>query len=121
MALDFLDFDFSGDPEGHGSFDAMASAAPAQLGALQAEVVQVLAWAERQFGPAAALDEGGVWDYALRGVRELATPLAVQYVPGAATLQMQPGEPDPPRTTLMLTVSGTETFCVAFRDAFALS
>jgi len=121
MALDFLDFDFSGDPEGHGSFDAMASAGPAQLAALQAEVVQVLAWAERHFGPAAALDEGGEWDYALRGVREVATPLAVQYAAGATTLQMQPGEADPPRTTLLLTVSGTEAFCAAFRDAFALS
>src|SRR5262245_16934446 len=50
MALDYLDFDFSGDPDGHGSFDAIASAAPGQLAALQGEVVRVLAWAEREFG-----------------------------------------------------------------------
>lgn len=120
MGLQFLDFDFSGDAEGEGSFDAMASAAPAQLSALQAEVACVLGWAERHFGPAAALEEGGDWDYALRGVRELATPLVVRYVSGATVLQMEPGEPDAPRVTLMLTLSGTAAFCDALRAAFDL-
>lgn len=120
MVLDYLEFDFSGDAQGQGSFDAMASAAPGQLAALEAEVAAVLGWAERQFGPAAPVEEGGDWDYELRGVREVATPLAVRYVPGAATLQVQAGEPDPPRVTLVLTISGTEPFCDAFRAAFAL-
>jgi len=120
MGLDFLEFDFSGDAQGQGSFDAMASAAPGQLGALQAEISSVLGWAERQFGPAAALDEGGEWDFALRGVRELVTPLVVRYVPGASVLQMEEGEPDAPRVTLMLTLSGTPAFCDALREAFGL-
>jgi hypothetical protein len=120
MVLDYLDFDFSGDAHGQGSFDAMASAAPGQLPRLEAEVAAVLGWAERRFGHGAALDEGGEWDYELRGVREVTTPLAVRYVPGTTALQMQPGEPDPPRVTLMLTLSGSEAFCDAFRAAFAL-
>lgn len=121
MELQYLDFDFSGDAHGHGSFDAMASATLSQFGLLQAEVVRVLAWAERGFGPPAAPDEGGEWDFALHGVREIATPLDVGWRPGATQLALQPGEPDPPRVTLTLTVSGTEAFCAAFRDAFAIA
>lgn len=121
MELQYLDFDFSGDAHGQGSFDAMAAAGPAQLGLLQAEVVRVLDWAERQFGSPAAPDEGGEWDYALHGVREVATPLAVDWRPGAAQLQLQPGEPDPPRVTLTLTLTGSEAFCAAFREAFAVA
>ena len=120
MELQYLDFEFSGDAHGHGSFDAMAAAAPAQLALLQAEVVRVLAWAERRFGPPAP-DEGGEWDYALHGVREVAIPLDVRWRPGAAQLEFTPGEADPPRVTITLTLSGSEGFCAAFREAFALA
>ena len=120
MDLDWLAFDFSDDAHGHGSFEAMASATAAQLPALESDVLRVLDWAERLFGPAAALDEGGEWDFALQGVREVATPLAVRYVPGAARLQLEPGAADPPRVTLTLTVSGTDAFCDAFRQHFAV-
>jgi len=120
MELSWLAFEFSGDADGGGSFDAMAAAAPAQWPALQAEVLRVLDWAERRFGPAAALEEGGEWDYALHGVREVATPLEVRYAPGAAQLELQAGQADPPRTTLTLTLSGTPAFCGAFRAHFAL-
>ena len=41
-ALQYLDFDFSEDEHGLGSFDAMASVLPAQLPALQAEIARVL-------------------------------------------------------------------------------
>ena len=119
MALDYLDFDFSGDADGGGSFDAMACVAPGQLAVLEAEVLRVLDWAERSFGPAAALDEGGEWDFALHGVREVATPLVVRCArrrPAA----VGPGAADPPRVTLTLTLSGTEPFCDAFRAAFAV-
>ena len=121
MDLQYLDFEFSGDAHGQGSFDAMAAAAPSQLALLQAEVVRVLAWAGRQFGPPAAPDEGGEWDYALHGVREVATPLDVRWRPGAAQLELAAGEADPPRVTLTLTLSGSEAFCAAFREAFALA
>jgi hypothetical protein len=119
MALHYLDFDFSGDAHGQGTFDAMASAAPGQLPALEAEVLQVLAWAARHFGPPAALDEGGEWDFDLQGVREVATPLAVRWQPGAARLELQPGAADPPRVTLALTLTGSESFCAGLRAAFS--
>lgn len=118
MVLQYLDFESSGDAEGRGSFDAMASVAPAQFGALQAEVLRVLGWAERSFGPAAALDEGGEWDYELQGTRETSTPLRVQY--GAGGLDLHDAAPATPRITLSLTLSGTPAFCEALRSAFAI-
>jgi hypothetical protein len=121
MQLDYLDFDFSGEAEGGGSFDAMAAVTPAQWPALQAEVLQVLDWAYRQFGAPAALEDGGDWDYALDGVREVATPLAVRYTRGAPDLDLQPGEPGAPRLVLTLTLAGSEPFCEAFRQAFPAS
>ena len=50
MTLDWLEFDYSEDAEGNGSFDSMAAASPAQLAALEAEIVSVLAWAHAHFG-----------------------------------------------------------------------
>ena len=122
MTLDYLDFDFSEDADGHGSFDAMASAAPAQLTALQAEVLRVLDWAHRDFaGQRGPLDDGGDWDYELQGVQEIATPLEVRYDPAAVRLQLEPGATGAPRVTLSLTLSGTPQFCAAFRDAFGIA
>lgn len=118
-ALAYLDFDYSEDAEGHGSFDAMAAAAPAQFDALQAEVVRVLDWAQRHFGPPAPLEEGGEWDVELQGVRELATPLAVRYRAGQG-LELQDAGRAAQRTTLTLTLVGTPAFCDALRQAFAL-
>lgn len=121
MTLDYLDFDFSEDAEGRGSFDAMASAAPAQLPALQAEVLRVLEWAHNGFGGARGpLDEGGDWDYELQGVQELATPLEVHYQPQAGQLQLEPGGAGVLRVTLSLTITGTPQFCAAFRQVFGL-
>ncbi|WP_298932871.1 hypothetical protein [uncultured Ramlibacter sp.] len=121
MPLQYLDFDYSEDADGHGSFDAMASAAPAQLAALQAEVLQVLQWAQGEFpsGPA-PLDEGGDWDCELQGVQEVATALEVRYDAQAGQLHTQAGAAAAPRTTLSLTLSGTPQFCAALRQAFGL-
>ena len=118
MALDWLEFDFSEDEEGNGSFDAMAAAGPAQLPALQAEIAEVLQWAERAFGAAAPLEDGGGWDYELQGVREFATTLAVDY--DAGQLRLREGATGAPRVTLSLTRSGTPAFCAALRQAFDL-
>ncbi|NML47236.1 hypothetical protein HHL11_26045 [Ramlibacter sp. G-1-2-2] len=120
MALDWLDFDFSGDEEGHGSFDAMAAALTAQLPALQAEVLRVLAWAEHVFGAPAPLEEGGAWDYELQGVQEVATPLDVSVDLSAHKIALQPGTSASPRFTLSLTVTGSEDFCDAFRAEFGV-
>ena len=121
MTLDYLDFDYGEDGQGHGSFDAMASAAPAQWPALQAEVLRVLDWAHRDFpGERGAVDEGGDWDYELQGVQEVATTLDLGYDPGAGRLLLQPGASGEPRITLSLTLVGTPQFCAALRSAFGL-
>lgn len=121
MPLNFLVFDYSEDADGHGSFDAMASALPAQAAALQAEVQQVLAWAHQQFPDAqGALEDGGEWDHELQGTEEVATPLAVAYDTATGRLQWQHGTAGAPRLTLSITLSGTPAFCAAFRDAFGV-
>lgn len=121
MPLDYLDFDYSEDADGHGSFDAMASAAAAQLPALQAEVLRVLQWADRAFPQARApLEEGGEWDYELQGVEEVATTVDVRADLAAQRLELQRRATGAPRLTLSLTVSGTPAFCAAFRGAFGL-
>lgn len=42
MALDYLDFDYSEDEDGNGTWDAMASVADSRWAALLEEVRQVL-------------------------------------------------------------------------------
>ncbi|MGF6346177.1 hypothetical protein [Variovorax sp. W2I14] len=96
--LRYLDFDYSEDTEGHGTFDAMASTSPEKTPEVHAEVEQVLAWAEATFPDArGALDEGAVWDYDLQETRE-----------------------DPRFTTITFSISGTADFCAALREQFAL-
>jgi hypothetical protein len=119
MTLDFLEFDYSEDDQGHGSFDAMAAALPGQLPALEAEIVHVLQWAEREFPDAQGpLEEGGEWDVELQGVQEMPTTLDVEYADGQ--LRLQPSDIGTPRVTLTITLSGTPMFCAAFRQAFGL-
>lgn len=63
MMLSYLDFERSEDSDGAVTLDAMASVAPADVPAVEAEVEAVLGWLRRRFaerqGP---LDEGGGWD-----------------------------------------------------------
>lgn len=100
MSLQFLDFDYSEDGQGGGSFDAMASVRQAQLAAVRAEVADVLDWAETAFaGQRAPLDEGGEWDLDLQ-----------ERLDGAA----------PPWHVLTLSVSGSAQFCAAFMQRFGL-
>lgn len=119
MTLDYLDFDYSEDADGTGTFDAMASAQPAQLERLQAEVVRVLAWAHLHFGGACGpLEEGGTWQYDVRASQECTTPLALAFDADTSSLLVTPGTAGPPRTTVHLTLSGNADFCEAFRAAF---
>ena len=63
-ALDYLIFDYSEDEEGSATWDAMATVTADRWPALQAEVLQVLHWAEQQFPrQRGALDEGAAWDF----------------------------------------------------------
>ena len=98
--MEFLDFDYSEDPQGGGCFDAMASVRLAQLAAVRAEIAEVLDWAEKAFaGQRAPLDEGGEWDVDLQETTD-----------GAA----------PPWHVLTLCLSGSAQFCAAFRQQFGL-
>ncbi|MBP6719675.1 MAG: hypothetical protein KA173_12480 [Rhodoferax sp.] len=102
MALSYLDFDTSEDELGWGNFDAMASVLLAQRPALQAEIDQVLKWANANFpqqqGP---LEAGGEWDYDLQARPDTLTQ-------------------GPQRYIATLSISGTPQFCTAFKHHFAL-
>jgi len=112
--LDYLLFDFSDEEGGAGSFDAMASVLPDRLPALAAEVEAVLRWAHREFGVPSA-DEGD-WDFELQATCEPDTPLHAAYEPASGRLSLSPDRDA--RTTLSLTLSGSPSFCEAFRQAF---
>lgn len=121
MPLNYLDFDYSEDADGTGTFDAMASVEPAQWDALQAEVAQVLGWAHAQFPEACGpLDEGGLWQYDLQGAQEVATPLALEFDPLTGALRSNPGTAAPPRTTVSLSLTGSAAFCGALREHFGI-
>lgn len=96
--LRYLDFDYSEDTEGHGTFDAMASTAPEKTHEVRAEIAQVLDWAQAAFPDArGALDDGATWDYDLQETHE-----------------------DPGFDTLTFSLGGTADFCAALRERFAL-
>lgn len=122
MTLSYLDFDYSEDYEGTGTFDAMASVTPQQWPALQAEVAQVLVWCAQQFtaGPA-PLEDGGDWDYDLQGSEETVAPLALQFNPATGAVERRVGALGAPRITLTLSISGSPSFCQALRSAFDLT
>ncbi|MBU1352272.1 MAG: hypothetical protein KKB95_10325 [Gammaproteobacteria bacterium] len=119
MTLNYLDFDYSEDADGTGTFDAMASVSPAQLPALHAEIAQVLAWAYRHFPDGCGPEEdGGLWQYDLQGVQEVSTLLQLDFDATSSSIQCGLGNASAPRTTLTLSVSGNADFCEALRDAF---
>ncbi len=119
MALHYLDFDYSEDAQGHGSFDAMASTAPAHVAAVRAEIAFVLDWAHAAFADMRApLEEGGEWDYNLEGQQEWTAHEALSYdeVTGKFSGQLSPA--GAPRHTVTLSLSGSAQFCAAFRERF---
>ncbi|QGW82885.1 hypothetical protein [Variovorax paradoxus] len=96
--LRYLDFDYSEDTEGHGTFDAMATTVPANTREVLAEVAQVLAWANATFPNAqGALEDGAAWDFDLQQTSEA-----------------------PELDTVTFSLSGTADFCTALREHFKL-
>jgi hypothetical protein len=121
MTLNYLDFDYSEDAEGTGTFDAMASVSSAQLPALQAEIAQVLAWAYMHFPDGCGPEEdGGLWQYDLQGVQEVSKHLQLDFDAASSSIQCGLGNASAPRTTLTFSVSGNAEFCEALRAAFGV-
>ncbi len=97
--MDYLLFEYSEGDDGIGLFEAMVSVAPARAAHVEAEIGQVLAWAEADFpGVRAPVEAGGEWDADLH-VEDEGGPHA--------------------RRTWTLTVTGSPAFCRAFRERFA--
>lgn len=121
MVLKYLEFDYSEDAEGTGTFDAMAAVAPGQVTAVQTEIAAVLDWAQRQFPNAQGdLDDGAEWDFDLESQQEWVVDEGLAYDLQARRFTTHPVPPGQPRHTLTLSISGTAQFCEAFRLAFAL-
>ena len=121
MELHYLEFDYSEDDEGTGTFDAMASVARAQVAALYAEVSSVLVWAHSQFPDScAAQEDGGQWQYDLQGVQEQSTPLVLEFDADDVCLRSSTRAPAAARTVVTLSISGSAQFCGALREAFGI-
>ncbi len=122
MTLSYLDFDYSEDDQGIGTWDAMASVTAQRLPALLAEITLVLHWAQQQFcGQRGPLDENGLWDYDLQSQPEGAAPaLRLHYDEEVGQISLaQPPAPQA-RYTLTFTLSGGPAFAQALQARFAL-
>lgn len=121
MPLHYLDFDYSEDDDGNGTWDAMASVTPAHRSALRAELENVLRWAHRAFaGQRAPLDEGGEWDFDLQTLHEGAAPDQWLYDEASGHITVIPGASGQTRHTVTLSLSGTAAFGAALRARFGL-
>lgn len=121
MALDYLDFEYSEDEDGNGTWDAMASVADSRWQALLAEVRQVLQWASQDFrGRRAPLDEGGDWDYDL-SAQDDDNGRALHLRWNASSAQLDAPAPQTGGyLTLTLTLTGNAAFGDALRQKFEL-
>jgi hypothetical protein len=119
MRLNYLEFDYSEDPDGAGTFDALAATVPVHNAAVLAEVTAVLAWAhdafEAQRGP---LDDGGEWDYDLQGWREFSAVDVLHFDERCGELSIQSQPAGVARHSVSLSITGTPSFCAAFRQRF---
>ena len=123
MTLDYLDFDYSEDEEGTGTWDAMASVKAERVPALAAEIAQLLRWANQQFsGRQGAAEDGFDWDYDLQLAEDSAAQGHIGFDESSRSLRVDvhPGVMPASRHTVTLTVSGTPVFCRALREAFGL-
>ncbi len=119
MPLKYLEFDFSEDADGVGTFDALAATAPVHHAAVLAEVATVLAWAHHAFeAQRAPLDEGGEWDYDLQGWREFSAVDVLHFDDNRGEVSVQSQAAGATRHTVSLSVTGTPGFCGAFGERF---
>lgn len=112
MTLDYLDFDYSEDEQGTGTWDAMASVHATRVPALAAEIEQVLLWASREFtGRQGAIDDGGDWDYDLQSQDDDGQPLPVSFDSHTGRLVLPASVSG--RTTVCLSLAGSPQFGAA--------
>lgn len=122
MSLSYLEFDYSEDADGVGTFDALAATAPTHHAAVLAEVATVLAWAHHAFeAQRAPLDEGGEWDYDLQGWREFSAVDVLDFDEHSGELSVQAQAAGAARHTVSLSITGLPGFCAAFRERFQAS
>lgn len=121
LALDYLDFDYSEEADGNGSFDALASVGPAQLPKVHTEIAAVLRWAHASFvDRRGAPEDGGEWDYDLQSRQEFSLGETLSFDARSGSLSVEAGTPTPPRHTLSLSIGGSADFCDAFRAQFEI-
>ena len=119
MTLDYLDFDYSEDEEGTGTWDAMASVKAERVPALAAEIAQLLRWANQQFsGRQGAAEDGFDWDYDLQAQDDDGEPLPARFDKATGQLNLQASATG--FTTVNLSMSGSAQFGDALREAFEL-
>ena len=117
MALDYLDFEYSEDEDGNGTWDAMASVPAPRWPALLDEVGRVLHWASHTFrGQRAPLDDGGDWDFDLSAQDDdNGRALRIQWNHSTQAIDAETPQPGG-YTTLTLTLTGNPAFGDALRE-----
>ena len=119
MTLHFLDFDYSEDEEGTGTWDAMASVPTDRLPELLAEITALLDWAHTEFGALRGpVETGGLWDYDLQCERDGLPLLALGFDIHERQIHPRPQSQPQAWVTLTLTLSGGPAFAAAFMDRF---
>lgn len=119
MALDYLEFDYSEDEEGTGTWDAMACVKAERVPALVAEIEAVLRWASQKFtGRQGAVEEGFDWDYDLQAQDDDGEPLSARFDRAEGKLALQASATG--RTTVNLSLSGSAQFGDALREKFEI-
>ena len=117
--LSYLDFDYSEDEQGIGTWDAMASVSASRVPALAAEIAQVLCWASREFtGRQGPIDEGGDWDYDLQSLNDDGQPLPACFDSGKGQLDLPAAGHG--YTTVSLSLAGSAQFGAALQAAFGV-
>lgn len=121
MTLHYLDFDYSENTDGTGTFDAMASVSPSQIAAAYAEVEHVLGWAVHAFGAdCGAVEDGFEWDHDLQAQQEYTVNERPSFDPVSGRVRTQVGQAGVPRHTVTLSISGSAAFCEALRARFEI-
>lgn len=119
MTLHFLDFDYSEDEEGTGTWDAMASVPTERLPELLAEITALLDWAHAEFGALRGpVETGGLWDYDLQCERDGLPLLALGFDIHERQIHPRPQSQPQAWVTLTLSLSGGPAFAAAFVDRF---